>query len=153
MRLKGSRVVRTIIFVGLLAAAFAASPRAGAEAQPPTQVQAQTPAQAQSQAQMPAPATPKTPRHHGKYPMKAADYQHSVEGRVQHARERLETRITHRKLTPERAHDARSKFDSRAAEVRKVVAEVSADGVVTREEARRVNESTRALARATRVHK
>jgi hypothetical protein len=156
---EGLASVRHIVFVALMTAMFAAAPSARAETQAPAQEQARAPAQTPAPATPGAPAAPATPaapaaaRRHGKYPMKAADYQHAVEGRVQHARERLESRITHKKLTPDRAHDARIKFDSRAAEVRKVVSEVAADGVVTREEARRVNESTRALARATRVHK
>jgi signal transduction histidine kinase len=80
--------------------------------------------------------------------MPAADYQHKVEERVLHARERLETRIVRRKLTAERAKEARNRFELSVIEVRKVTADAASDGQITRDEARRVNQSTRALARA-----
>lgn len=88
------------------------------------------------------------PAKHGRYPMPAADYQHKVEERVLHARERLETRIVRRKLTAERAKEARNRFELSVIEVRKVTADAASDGQITRDEARRVNQSTRALARA-----
>jgi hypothetical protein len=105
----------------------------------------------------PAPAQPAPAAHahaHAKFPMKAADYQHAVDGRVQHAREKMEARITRKKLTAEQAREVRGRFDAGVVEVHKVVAEVSADGVVTREEARKVNHTTRALKKAahTRHH-
>lgn len=85
---------------------------------------------------------------HGRFPMPAADYQHKIDERVLHARERMETRIVRRKLSAERAKEVRGRFEMSVSEVRKVMADAAADGVITREEARRVNQSTRSLNRA-----
>ena len=85
---------------------------------------------------------------HGRYPMPAADYQHKIDERVLHARERMETRIVRRKLSAERAKEVRGRFEMSVTEVRKVMQDAASDGVITREEARRVNNSTRSLSRA-----
>ncbi len=80
--------------------------------------------------------------------MPAAEYSHKVDERVLHARERMETRIVRRKLSSERAREVRGRFEMSVSEVKKVLADAASDGVITREEWRRVNQSTRTLSRA-----
>ena len=138
--------LRGLVLVGVVLLSQALSPVAHAEQAAPTAPQgAGTPA---------TPAVPVTSTgsahrtRHGRYPMQAADFQHKVEERMLHARERMETRIVRRKLTAERAKEVRGKFEMSVSEVRKVMADAAADGLISRDEARRVNQSTRTLARA-----
>jgi hypothetical protein len=86
-----------------------------------------------------------------KFPMKAADFQKLVDERMKKARDKMEARLAKKNASDDQKKQARAKFDAGAAEVRKVVAEVSADGVVTREEAQKVRETAR-HARGGRGH-
>jgi len=96
----------------------------------------------------PPPAAPAKPKKKGRYPLPAADYQHKIDERVLIARERMETRIVRRKLSADRAKEVRGRFEISVIEVRKVMADAASDGLITKEEARRVNQSTRGLNRA-----
>ncbi len=80
-----------------------------------------------------------------KFPMKAADFQKKVDDRIKKARERMEAHLAKKNPSDDKKKEVRAKFDAGVAEVRKVVTEVSADGVVTKEEAQKVKQTARQM--------
>lgn len=77
------------------------------------------------------------------FPMPAPAFKQKVDGRLAKARVRMEKRAA--KLGGEEAKDLRAKFDAGAAQVNQEVAKATADGTVTKDEAKRVREAARAI--------
>jgi hypothetical protein len=70
------------------------------------------------------------------FPMPAATFKQHVDARLAKARTHMEERAS--KLSAEEAKQVRAKFDQHVAQVNSEVAKVTADGTVTKEEARSV---------------
>lgn len=73
-----------------------------------------------------------------KFPMPAAAFKAKVDAHTQKAREKMEARVA--KLPADKAKEVRAKFDESVAKVNQEVAKVTADGTVTKEEAKEVRE-------------
>lgn len=73
------------------------------------------------------------------FPMPAAAFQQKVTARQAKAREHMEKRAA--KLSADEAKALRAKFDERTAKVNAEVAKATADGTVTKEEAKAVREA------------
>lgn len=75
--------------------------------------------------------------------MPAAEFRKRVDERTSKARERMEASIKRRSVPEAQAKEVRAKFDAGVAQVKKVVDEVAADGMVTKDEAGRVRQVSR----------
>jgi len=75
--------------------------------------------------------------------MPAAEFRKRVDDRTTKARERMEASIKRRSVPETQAKEVRAKFDAGVAQVKKVVDEVAADGLVTKDEAGRVRQASR----------
>lgn len=73
-----------------------------------------------------------------KYPMPAAEFKAKQDAHVAKGRARMEERIKSKNLSAEQAKALRERFQLRVAKVSQVVAKVTADGTVTKEEAKEV---------------
>ena len=80
-----------------------------------------------------------------KFPMSAADFRQQTTQRIDKARERLEANISKKQLPAAKAKDLRNKFEAKIAEINQAVEKVTADGTVTKEEAKEINELFRKL--------
>ncbi|HEY8078490.1 MAG TPA: hypothetical protein VIF62_30380 [Labilithrix sp.] len=78
-----------------------------------------------------------------KFPMPAAEFKAKVDGKLSRARQHMETRAA--KLDADKAKEVRERFDSGAAKVNAEVAKATADGTVTKEEAKDVFTAMRAM--------
>ena len=78
-----------------------------------------------------------------KFPMPAAEFKAKIDGKLARARQHMETRAA--KLDADKAKEVRAKFDAGAANVDAQVAKATADGTVTREEAKDVFTAMRAM--------
>lgn len=78
-----------------------------------------------------------------KFPMPAGEFRAKVTVRVDKAKERLESRAA--KLSAEQAKEMRSRFEANLAKIKVEVDRVTADGTVTKDEAKDVRRVTRAL--------
>lgn len=76
-----------------------------------------------------------------KFPMPAAAFQQKVDARMAKARAKMEARAA--KLAPAEAKELRAKFDAGKAKVDAAVAKATADGTVTKDEAKAVREAVR----------
>lgn len=81
--------------------------------------------------------------HAKKFPMAGAEFKAKVDQRMAKARQRLETRIA--SLPADKQREARDRFNAAIATVNAEVAKAVADNVVTKEEAKKVRETARAL--------
>lgn len=79
---------------------------------------------------------------HPKFPMAAAEFRQKVDHRMTKAREKMERRAS--KLGAEQAKELRARFNAGAAQVQQEVTKVTADGTVTKDEARQVRAAVRA---------
>jgi hypothetical protein len=77
------------------------------------------------------------------FPMPAAEFRKRVDDRAAKAREHMEAQLKRRSVPEAQAKEARAKFDAGVAQVKKVVDEVAADGMVTKDEAGRVRQASR----------
>lgn len=73
-----------------------------------------------------------------KFPMKGDEFKRVVSERVGKARERMEKHITRSKASDDKAKEIRARFDATIAKINKKTEEVTADGSVTKEEAKEV---------------
>ena len=77
------------------------------------------------------------------FPMPAAEFKTKVDGKLARARQHMETRAA--KLDADKAKELRAKFDAGAANVNAEVAKATADGTVTKDEAKSVFTAMRAM--------
>jgi hypothetical protein len=82
------------------------------------------------------------------FPMPSSEFQTRMAVHVEKARTRLEARIAKNKVDAEEAKVLRARFENAIAKTKLASAKATADGTVTREEAKEV----RAVARAGRRH-
>lgn len=82
-------------------------------------------------------------KHGASFPMPAAAFKTQVDARTAKARERMEARA--KSLSPEQAKELRAKFDAGVAKVNAEVAKATADGTVTKEEAREVRKAAKGM--------
>jgi hypothetical protein len=83
-------------------------------------------------------------KHGGKhFPMAAAEFRQKHDAHVAKARAKMEERIKERKLDAEKAKELRARFDAVNAKVTQAVAKVTADGTVTKDEAKEVRQTAR----------
>jgi hypothetical protein len=75
-----------------------------------------------------------------KFPMKADEFKKHVAERVGKAREFMEKRISKKNVGADKAKEIREKFNAGVARINKKVDEVSADGSVTKDEAKEVRD-------------
>jgi hypothetical protein len=75
-------------------------------------------------------------KEHASFPMPAAQFKAKVDARMQKARAHMEERVS--KLPANEAQAERARFDQKVAAVNAEVAKATADGTVTKEEARAV---------------
>lgn len=78
-----------------------------------------------------------------KFPMPAATFKSHVDTRLARAQKRMEERAS--ALPADQAKDLRAKFAAGAAKVNAAVASATADGTVTKDEARVVREAMRTV--------
>lgn len=78
-----------------------------------------------------------------KFPMPAAEFKAKVDARTAKAKERMEQRAA--KLPADQAKELRAKFDAGVAKVNAEVAKATADGSVTKEEAKAVRRVVKEL--------
>ena len=76
--------------------------------------------------------------HEAAYPMKASAFKKLVSGRVDHLKGHLEQGLSKRSLSPEQKSEIDKAMDSAVKELHAAVDKVSADGVVTRDEAKQI---------------
>jgi hypothetical protein len=95
---------------------------------------------------LPAFAHGKGEHGNAKFPMPAAEFKAKVDARTAKARERMESRAA--KLPADQAKELRAKFAVASAKIQEEVAKATADGTVTKEEAKQVRE----VAKAARPH-
>jgi hypothetical protein len=97
------------------------------------------------------------PAHHAganaKFPMKADEFRAKVEARLQKSKDRLEAHLKKKNVPEDRAKEARAKLAESTSEIRKVVDKVTADGTVTKEEAREVRQKAKEMRVAHKPHK
>lgn len=82
------------------------------------------------------------------FPMPAAAYKAREASHIEKARARMESHIASKKLDAERAKLVRARFAASVTKIDQAVAKVSADGTVTKDEAKEV----RQVSRAARLH-
>jgi len=90
----------------------------------------------------PAPAAD-AGKHAKKFPMAGTEFKAKVDQRVAKARQHLETKIG--SLPADKQKEARDKFNAGVAAVNAEVTRAVADNVVTKDEAKKVRETARAL--------
>lgn len=78
-----------------------------------------------------------------KFPMAGAEFKAKIDQRMAKARQRIEARIA--SLPADKQREARDRFNAAVATVNAEVAKAVADNVVTKEEAKKVRETARAL--------
>lgn len=89
---------------------------------------------------------------HGKqFPMPAAEFKSHTDARLAKAKERLEAHISKKQLPAEKAKELRDKLAAGAAKVNAQVEKATADGTVTKEEAKEVRAAMKE-ARGPRGH-
>jgi hypothetical protein len=92
-----------------------------------------------------------------KFPMTAQEFKAKTGEKITKAKAKMEDRIKSGKMSEERAKVVRARFESVSTKVTKVIAKVTADGSVTREEYKEVsqvaNEARREAARTIKVEK
>ena len=76
--------------------------------------------------------------HESAYPMKADAFKKMVDGRADHLKGHLEQGLSKRSLSPEQKSAIEKAMDSAVKELHAAVEKVSADGVVTRDEAKQI---------------
>jgi hypothetical protein len=76
--------------------------------------------------------------HEAAYPMKAESFKKMVDGRVDHLKGHLAQGLSKRSLSPEQKSEIDKAMDSAVKELHAAVDKVSADGVVTRDEAKQI---------------
>ncbi len=81
--------------------------------------------------------------HGKKFPMAGAEFKQKVDQRIVTARQKLETRIA--SLPADKQKEIRDKFNAGVQVVNAEVARAVADNVVTKDEAKKVRETARAL--------
>ncbi|MFO0678455.1 MAG: hypothetical protein U0169_18100 [Polyangiaceae bacterium] len=86
--------------------------------------------------------------HERSFPMKGAEFKAKVDRRIARARARLDEGLVRHKVDEAKAKEIRSRFDAGVAKLQEEVKKVTADDVVTKEEAKGVRE----LARSLRPH-
>ena len=72
------------------------------------------------------------------FPMPAATFQQKASAIAQKAREHMEKRLTEKQVPADKASEVRARFNATEAKVQAKIAEVSADGTVTLDEAKSV---------------
>lgn len=77
------------------------------------------------------------------FPMPAAAFKQKVDGRITKARARMEQRAS--KLSADEAKQLRAKFDAGVGQVNQAVAKATADGTVTKDEAKSVRDAAKAV--------
>lgn len=82
-------------------------------------------------------------KHAKKFPMAGAEFKSKVDQRVAKARQHMETRIG--SLPADKQKEARDKFNAGVSAVNAEVQRAVADNVVTKDEAKKVHETSRAL--------
>ena len=85
------------------------------------------------------------------FPMPAATFKSKVDDKLARARAHMESRAA--KLDADKAKELRTKFDAGAANVNAEVAKATADGTVTKDEAKSVFTAMRAMRGAKHAHK
>lgn len=78
-----------------------------------------------------------------KFPMPAAEFSQKVTTRLTKARTHMEQRAS--KLPADKAKELRAKFDARAAKVNEALKQATADGTVTKDEAKAVRAEAKAM--------
>lgn len=96
-----------------------------------------------------APAAPK--KQHGKFPMPAAEFKNASNERLAKAREKMEEHLKAKKVPAEKAQLMRARFDDVATKVNAAVAKVTADGSVTKDEAKEVRLAAAKARKETRA--
>ena len=92
----------------------------------------------------------KTPAgHHGHhesaYPMKAESFKKLVDSRVEHLKGHLEQGLSKRSLSPEQKAAIEKSMDGAVKQLHAAVDKVSADGLVTRDEAKQIKDLSEQL--------
>jgi hypothetical protein len=90
-----------------------------------------------------------------KFPMSAQEFKQKHEAHVSKAKAKLEERIKAKNVDPEKAKLLRARFESASAKVGQAVAKVTADGTVTKDEAKDVRtaaKEARKASKGTRSH-
>jgi hypothetical protein len=90
-----------------------------------------------------------------KFPMSAQEFKQKHEAHVSKAKAKLEERIKAKNVDPEKAKLLRARFESASAKVGQAVAKVTADGTVTKDEAKDVRSAAkeaRKASKGTRSH-
>ena len=77
------------------------------------------------------------------FPMPATAFKQKVDGRITKARARMEQRAS--KMSTDEAKQLRAKFDAGVVKVNQEVAKATADGTVTKEEAKSVRDAAKAV--------
>ena len=96
-------------------------------------------------------AAPGTPKKHGKFPMAAAEFKSASNERLAKAREKMEDHLKAKKVPAEKAQLMRARFDDVATKVNAAVAKVTADGSVTKDEAKEVRLAAAKARKETRA--
>jgi hypothetical protein len=78
--------------------------------------------------------------HESAYPMKAETYKKMIDGRVDRLKGHLEKGLEKRSLTAEQKSEIEKAMDGALKELHAAVDKVSADGVVTRDEAKQIKD-------------
>ena len=80
-----------------------------------------------------------------KFPIPAAEFKAHVDARLAKARARMDAHIAKDRVSADKANEIRARFDAGAAKVQAEVTKATADGVVTKDEAKAVREASRAM--------
>jgi hypothetical protein len=80
-----------------------------------------------------------------KFPIAAAEFKAHVDARLAKARARMDAHIAKDKIPADKANEIRARFDAGVVKVQAEVAKATADGVVTKDEAKAVREASRAM--------
>ena len=76
--------------------------------------------------------------HESAFPMKAESYKKLVESQVEHLKGHLEQGLSRRSLSPEQKATIEKSMDGAVKQLHAAVDKVSADGMVTRDEAKQI---------------
>jgi hypothetical protein len=99
-----------------------------------------------ARAETKAPAAHHEHTHHDSaFPMKAETFKKLVEGRVDRLKGHLEQGLSHRSLSAEQKAEIEKSMDGAVKELHAAVDKVSADGSVTREEAKQIKDLSEQL--------
>lgn len=83
------------------------------------------------------------------FPMKGDEFQKHIEAKVAKMRAKMESRLTEKQVPADKAKEIRANFDAGVAKLSATTKEVTADGVVTQDEAQKVRE----VAKSMRPHR